>query len=448
MNNLSVVTLYQRLLKLLVLSVPVVSVACGGTRATQVSPNEIPDLEARLESEPGNGQVLLRYAAALFAADRCDDAVGAARRGMTARPADALGPLVLGQCLEKDSSFSQAVETYDAFASAHPRARGVAAVRARGMLARRAGAVQQARSALANEEQLAGQPMDPRSVAVLPLTIVGDSMYQSLSRGLAQMITSDLGLLQRFRLVERLQLGAILDEIKFSQGDRVDPATAARVGRLMRAGRMVSGLTVIPPEGDVRLETTIVLSNGEVTSPASATGRLRDLLRLEKEIVVEISSQLGYVLSEAERQAILENGTQNLVAFLAYSNALVAEDIGDYQSAARFYRQAVQADPGFQGASDGYEATTAATEVASSSETEVTVVAAGPSPSETPSVTTSDVVIVAVAQDLAPVTVTVSAANPPPTGGDTTVSDPADTPTNEGTPTTSTGTVRIVFRLP
>jgi tetratricopeptide (TPR) repeat protein len=447
MKKFLVSWLPDRILKVSVLLFPFLLAACGGTRATQVSPNEIPDLESRLQSEPGNGQVLLRYSAALFSADRCDDAVVAARRGMAVRPGDALGPLVLGQCLEADGDFTGAVDTYDAFANDYPEARGVAAVRSRSMLARRSGATQQARAAIANEQQLSAQDTDPRTVAVLPLTIVGDSIYQPLSRGLAQMITSDLGLLQQFRLLERLQLGAVLDELQFSQGDRVDPSTAARVGRLMRAGRMVSGLTVIPPEGDVRLETTVVLATGEVTSPSSATGRFEDLLRLEKELIVQISSQLGYVLSEAERQAVLENGTQDLTAFLAYSNGLVAEDLGDYQSAARFYQQAVQADPGFQGASDGYEATTSAPEVASASAADVTIAAAQPPPPppDVPLVTAPEAVMVAVVQDLAPITVVVSDT---PTGGDTNTSEPADTPTNEGTPATSTGTVRIVFKLP
>ncbi len=432
-------------LKLLVPSLSIAIAACGGATASQVSPNEIPGLEARLESEPSNGKVLLRYAAALFSADRCTDAVPVARRGMAVRPGDALGPLVVGQCLERDGDYSGAVDLYGSFATRNPDARGVSAVRSRQMLARRAGATQQARAALASEQQLQGEPTDPRSVAVLPLTIVGDSIYQPLSRGLAQMITSDLGLLQQFRLLERLQLGAILNELEFSQGDRVDPGTAARVGRLMRAGRMVSGLTVIPPDGDVRLETTVVQSTGEVTSPSSSTGRLRDLLRLEKEIVVEIAGQLGYVLSPAERQAILENGTQDLAAFLAYSNGLVAEDLGDYGSAARFYQQAVQADPGFQGAREGYEASTAAPGVASSSASDVTTVAAAP-PSRAPGASG------AVANEfLASQFDLVPHATDAPTddnGTNTSISVPPETVTSEGTPTNSTGTVRIVFKLP
>ncbi len=45
----------DRILKSSILLVPFLLAACGGSRASQVSPNEIPELESRLESEPGNG---------------------------------------------------------------------------------------------------------------------------------------------------------------------------------------------------------------------------------------------------------------------------------------------------------------------------------------------------------------------------------------------------------
>ena len=54
---------------------------------------------------------------------------------------------------------------------------------------------------------------------------------------------------------------------------------------------------------------------------------------------------LGYQLSEAERRSILANGTQNLAAFMAFSQGLVAEDAGDYSRAAAYYGQAVRSDP-------------------------------------------------------------------------------------------------------
>lgn len=440
----------------------VVLVGCAGARVAEVSPDEIPALEARLAERPNDPSAVLRYAAALFAAGRCDSARVVALRGQQLRPADAVAPLVIGHCLEQAGEYDPAIATYREFAARYPDARGVAAVRAREMLALRARATAVARAAVAREAELAEQPGDPQIIAVLPLDVAGDTTYEPLSRGLAQMIISDLDLLQRFRLIERLQLGALLDELQLAQTARVDPATGARVGRLLRAGRMVQGLAVIPEEGEARLEANVVTADGQVTGAEAVTGRLRDLLRLEKDLVIGIAARLGYVLSEAERTLILENGTQNLAAFLAYSRGLVAEDLGDYQAAAQHFSQAVQADPGFQQARQQYQATVAATQVQQAAPTQVTTVAAAapPPPPEAPppeqqttgAATTQSIADVSGQQGEQATQVltqtTTGTGTTGDTGTNTNTGNPSGTNTTVGTTTSLTGTIRIVFRLP
>src|SRR2546422_4206699 len=46
----------------------------------------------------------------------------------------------------------------------------------------------------------------------LPLVIAGDSSFQPLSRGLAELLTTDLALIRTLRLLERLQIGAVRSE--------------------------------------------------------------------------------------------------------------------------------------------------------------------------------------------------------------------------------------------
>ncbi len=430
--------------RLTLLAAAGVLVACGGVPAA-VSPAEIPELASRVAEDPDNGDLVLRYSAALFAANRCDTAVTVARSGMALSPANAVGPLVVGQCQERQGNVQEALATYRAFTASQPEdARGVAAVRAREGLAARTAYTAQARRAVQQEAQLSAATADPTTVAVLPLQISGDSSYQPLSRGLAQILTSDLALLERFRMVERLQLGALLDEIQFQQGARVDPSTTARVGRLMQAGRLVQGLAAIPDENNVRLEATVVLATGEVTSPGSVQGRLRDLMRMEKEIVVSIASQLGYTLSEAERRIILENGTQNLVAFLAYSNGLVAEDAGDYRAAAGFYAEAVRRDPGFQAARSGHSSASATEAVQSASAGEVTSVASFEAPTGElidPVAGAVDATVV----DLVPTLVEQNTIQQTGQGGSTTSGGGDDPPPPPQNPI---GIIRIVFKLP
>jgi tetratricopeptide (TPR) repeat protein len=422
---------------------------CAGARPAQVSPQEIPQLEARLAEEPDNGELILRYAAALYASGRCDTASAVAARGAALRPTDALGPLVIGQCAEQAEEYDQALAVYRRFLADHRDGPGVPAIRAREAFALRARATQRAQTALAREADLAGRSADLETVAVLPLEIAGDSAFQPLSRGLAEMITSDLALLQRFRMVERLQVGALLEEMQLTQAGLVDTMTAARVGRLLQAGRMVQGLAAIPPEGNVRLEAAIVRTDGVVTTPAVGEGRLPELLRLEKDLVVEIAAHLGHSLSQAERRLILENGTQSLTAFLAYSRGLVAENLGDYDAAVVHFSQAVQADPGFNAARTRYQAAAGAQEARQASASHVTQLA------------TMDVLAPDLVPDPVGDAMLVSVGDVAATQAEKTqVSSSAQQATRQSTTTTAaqppptltqaglTATIRIIFSLP
>jgi len=159
-------------------------------------------------------------------------------------------------------------------------------------------------------------------------------------------------------LLERLQIGVLLDELKLGTSQRADPATAARVGRLLRAERMVQGTVTIPSSGGgpVHLTASVVTGAGVVRPVAPATGPFRQLLGLEKQVVFGLAAQLGIELTEAERQRILKEGPRQLAAFLAYSRGLEAMDAGDYARAAQHFGEAARGDPSFRAASQGRQA--------------------------------------------------------------------------------------------
>jgi len=298
-----------------------------------------------------------RLASELAAAGRCDTAGVVVAAAQPLAPTDVRGPLVLGACQEQVGRFDDAVAIYNTFAAEHPGARGVAALRAKAQIALRRAAEQTARQALAREAELAQQPPQAATVAVLPLVIAGDSSVQPLSRGLAELITTDLAQIRSLRLLERLQIGTLLDELKAGQTERADPATAARVGRLLRAERMVQGTATIPRSeaATMQLSATVVTGAGVVRPVGQVTGPFRQLLALEKQVVFDLAGQLGIALTEAERQEILRQGPKSLAAFLAYSRALEDLDRGDYGAAARHFGAAAHADPSFQAARQGQE---------------------------------------------------------------------------------------------
>ena len=425
--------------------------ACG--HPAEVSPAEVPDLARRAAQEPSNPAVLTRFAAGLFAAQQCDSAQSVARRSLAINSDQPVAVLVLGQCDERAGRPDTALTLYRGYLAKYSESDGAPAIRARELLAARDGAVARARLALQQEQRLSQQPADPQTLAVLPLEIQGDSSYQPLSRGLAQILTSDLSLLQRFRMVERMQLTALMDEMRLGQSSRIDPATAARMGHLMQAGRMVQGTAAIPSERQMRLDAAVVRATGEVANAQSQTGRLDDLLNMEKRLVLSLSGALGYQLSEAERQAVLANGTQNLTAFLAYSRGLVAEDAGDFNRAAAYYGQAVRSDPGFQQAKTSFQASAAAPAMQNSQQSgQVASAVSQASTAAAPSTATPEPTSSAVNSSVGDLASNKSEQS---TGSTQQVTQQAAS-TNAGTPPpvsvtpppTLTGTVRIVFRLP
>lgn len=384
-----------------------------------------------------------------MAAGRCDTAVVVARAGQLLAPADAVGPLVIGGCQEKDGRYDLAFATYSDFTAQHPQARGIGAVRARAQIALRTQAEQTARQALASESTLTALAPEPSTLAILPVTISGDSSFQPLSRGLAELMTSDLALVRSLRLLERVQIGALLDELKLGQSERGDPTTAARVGRLLRAERMVQGVASITMDGPVRLSATVVRGDGTVRSGAEANGTFKQLLDLEKQLVFSLAAQLGIQLTDAERQRILRQGPRNLAAFLAYSEGLDAMDRGDYRAAAAAFSAAVRADPNFQQAQQQQQAAEAAPAAESGGDV-ISAVAAADEPPTPPELPTEGALESAKDETSPPPGPPLPQVSGPPAAPGGEAIKPKLTPASQGinSVTGASGIIRIIFRRP
>jgi TolB-like protein len=264
-------------------------------------------------------------------------------------------------CHERAERYDLAVAEYEGVLVRYTTARGIAAVRARKQHAVQRGAELAAQQALAHEAELTALPAEPATLAVLPVALSGDTTYQPLSRGLAELITTDLAVIRSLRLLERLHIGALLDELELGAGGHAAPETAARVGHLLRAERMVQGVAHIPSQHEtIRLQASIVAGDGTVRPGDAVSGRFRDLLDLEKQLVFGLAEQLGIQLSAAERVRILGQGPRNLAAFLAYSAGLEALDRREYGAAARHFGEAVRSDPSFEAAETSRQAAEAA----------------------------------------------------------------------------------------
>jgi TolB-like protein len=211
----------------------------------------------------------------------------------------------------------------------------------------------EARAAVARESTLGTEPPPANTVAVLPWRYAGaNPELEPLGRGLTHLVITDLSKVNRLRLLERERVQALVDELALTDSGRVNPASGARSGRMLRAGRVVQG-TLQEAGGRYRLDGTIVdASDAAVLATGAADDDLRQLFSMEKEVVVELLRRVGITLTPAEERALSERPTADLQAFLAFSRGLEAEDRGDFSAAEREYEAALQADPAFRSARD------------------------------------------------------------------------------------------------
>ena len=208
------------------------------------------------------------------------------------------------------------------------------------------------RALIQQEERLGADRLQPNTIAIFPLGYEGkDKQFEALGRGLSEMMITDLGQVGELRLLERIRLQTLLQELELAESDVVDRQTAPRVGKLLSAGRILAGSFNVSRSSqlDVDLVSWDIV-NQNLPDAVSHSGRLNDLLRMEKELVFGVIRELGVDITPEERQNIQRIPTQNIQAFLAYCRGLQEEDAGRFDAALRFYQTAIQLDPGFQAA--------------------------------------------------------------------------------------------------
>lgn len=320
----------------------------GAIRLSEVTPQSIPGLEAERNQRPQDPVVLSRLGVAYFKANRYDDARRVLDSAVARDPQSGIAAIYLGMTAEALGDFAAARA---AFQQSLQVARGGAlraAARQRLALSGRRELEYQARQALAQEDVLAEAPPESNTVAVMPFTYGGtNDQVRPLTRGMAQLVVTDLAKSRQVRVLERERMQAILSEMRLSEEGRADPRTALRSGRMLRAARVVQG-SLADRDEELRVEAAVVdVASAGVAASAGVSDQLSRLFDLEKQLVFSLFANLGIQLSDAEREAINQRPTQNLQAFLAYSRGLEAEDRGDFSAAQQAFTQAASLDPSF-----------------------------------------------------------------------------------------------------
>ena len=340
----------------------------GAPTPGTMAPAAITALEAEVAQHPGDVARNLRLAKAYYSAGRFADTRRVVGTTLQLHPKNDEALVYLGMSYEGLTQFDSARAVYSALLASHPRGAVQRLVSGRLAVVSRLELRSAARDAIARESLLTHTPPEPNTVAVMTFRYTGsDSSFRPLERGLAALVVTDLSRVHQLRVVERARLQALVDELQLAESGRVDLATGARSGRLVRAAEVVQGqFSIGPTSNKLQMDATVVrATDAQVTASGSNADQVQALFDIEKAVVLQLLAKLGITLTPAEEVAISERPTRDIQAFLLYSRGLEMADRGDFAAAAGFFGAAARRDPGF-GAAAQQAAVSGAAQAASS----------------------------------------------------------------------------------
>ena len=214
--------------------------------------------------------------------------------------------------------------------------------------------IKEAQVAVRDEDSLSVISTPENSIAVINFD--GSNLppdLEPLALGLAEFTAMDLAKVSGLKVLERLKINVILDELKISESEYADPALAPRVGRLLGSRNVVLGSVTTSGETGFRIDSrTIDTEKGTASGTEPMQGELDQFFSVQKEFVFSLLDTLGIALSKSERDAIEEVPTEDFLAFMSYSKGLFYEKRGMHRDAARSFSSASSQDPGFSLAAD------------------------------------------------------------------------------------------------
>ncbi len=190
------------------------------------------------------------------------------------------------------------------------------------------------------------------TVAILYFTnssLVDFASYAPLSKGMAEMMISEIAQNSAVRVVERDRLQSLLEEQNLQSSDRVDKSTAVKLGKTLGAGHMLMGSFIIDPSKTMRIDVRSVnTETGQIEYTESVSGKSEKLLDLVIQLGAKVNAGLKLpALKTASSTVPAAKSPNQFKALMAMSQALEAEDKKDVNSATALYKSAVALNPDF-----------------------------------------------------------------------------------------------------
>jgi len=169
----------------------------------------------------------------------------------------------------------------------------------------------------------AAEEYQPVVLAIMPFTNTsGQKENDWLCTGIAESISTKLGSLPYFSLVERLRLAEAMKEIELGQTGLISESTAARTGQMAGAEELVIGSFQVVGQ-TIRINARFLkVEEATAHTTAEATGKLDQIFELQDKIVASFLANMSLPLNDQEKSLLAAKPTNSPEAFQLYSRAM------------------------------------------------------------------------------------------------------------------------------
>lgn len=189
-------------------------------------------------------------------------------------------------------------------------------------------------------------PRDARVAVVAPLHVrTRDAQDSQLGELLGEILAVALAEQKNVAVVERRKLNLVLQEQKLTLAGLVEPATAAKVGKLLLAEIVVAGSVIEMEEGKLRYVVHLIAVDGQrVVGSVQVDGTRKDFERSALELSAKLSALAGGKLPQVKPEELDDSpvGRLHLMRGIGFYHA------GNHDQAIVSFLRAVQLDPRLQ----------------------------------------------------------------------------------------------------
>jgi TolB-like protein len=185
----------------------------------------------------------------------------------------------------------------------------------------------------------------------------GNPQYDWLNEALSDMLTTDISVTNKIRVVARSELKEILNEQKLSLSGLVNENSQVTLGNLVGASTLVYGSYTIIGD-NIRIDIkSFDVEKGVVEGANTIQGKLSEVLFLEKKIALQTMQSLKIDLSEEDKIKLSQFASENYSAIESNYKGVIALDQDNTKTAESYFKQAVDFDPYYRKASENFETT-------------------------------------------------------------------------------------------